>query len=539
MSTMMRFLTLAIVATIGLANQSPAAEPALEMRVQSVKQLLSNAEYLGSLFDQAEAAKQFKAFIEQTGNGESGFEGIDIDKPVGLYAFVEKDVNKSRVTLMIPVKDKEAMLNAIKQRLNLTPEIEEGGHYIAHSPDFPQPIFLRFSDGYLHATTPNRAAIMPNMLLKPAQFFAAKQTTVASLIVRLDEVPADIRTTFFGLFEFGYTEQMNKNLEPGTYKADVLNFASDLFLGALKQVVMEGQDLKATFDVKPELDEFDLKVTFDGQADSDLQKTLTSWKGRSSVAKRINVPKNPLLQQQAHFALTEPKRIKWAELVEKTIEQELAKIDDGVERNISKTAIDAVKPTLKAGVLDFGLIATETDKGLNSVVAIKVVKGTEIAKTVQTFSLFAEKKDVEFKFNIEEINGVKLHKVTIKDENFAKLTGTKFVWLGTSDDILLASVEENGEAIRKAAQGDAGSSPISKTELSMARFLTFIEKINPNEPFQETAKVTFGEKGPKGLDTIKFDVTGGETMTIQLKTKGSLARFFFQLDQLKKQNTEQ
>ena len=532
MKTLMRWNILAIVGL--MTNTIQAAEPALEVQLQSVQQLLSNAEYIGSLIGQEEAAKQIQGFVEQTGKGESGFYGLDIDKPVGLYAFVEKDLQKSRIMLLLPVKDQDAVLNTMKQLGQLDPQLDEGGYYSVEVPDVPYPVFFRFSDGYLHATLQNRDAMMAKMMLRPAQFFAAKQTSIASVVARIDEVPMDVRKTLFGQFEFGYTESMNENYEAGSFEAEVADFFNDQLLNGMKQVLMEGQNLEITFDIKPESDEFDLKVTFDAVADSDLKRTISGWQNRSSVAGRLTVPKNPLFLEQGNFALGPVSQAEWAKLVDKIIDKAMTEAKNGGERVAYKMAFDAVAPTLKAGVFDFGIVVTETDKGLNSVFALKVVKGTDLAKTVQTFSAFADKEDAEFQFNIEEVNGITLHKVTIKEADFAKVTGTKYLWLGSSNDVVLASIEENGDAIRKAAKGDAGSAPINKAEASVARLVTISPEIDPKGFAQDSVKTVYGETGPKGRDSVTFSATGGETLTLNLKLKGSVIHFFYEVDQLKK-----
>ncbi len=539
MRTFLRTSAVALLLSLGLSSVSYAAQPALEIKVQSVSQLLANAEYIGGLFGQEEAAKQFKGFIEQTGkpeNGVDGLYGIDINKPFGLYAYVEQDIQKSRIMLLIPVTDKEVVLNTMKQMGQLNPEVEEGGYYSVEVPDFPLPVYFRFSDGYLHATIQNRDAMMPNMMLTPAQFFVAKELkSIASVVALIDEVPMDVRKTLFGQLEFNVAEQFRKNSQPGTIEGAAAQLLQDVALSGLNELLMEGKELNLTFDIKPELDEFGLNVTFDAMADTPLKKKLADLESRSSVAGRLSVPKNPLFVEQKNFAFSEAMRPEWAKLVDQVIEKSLADAKDGGERVFLKMAADAIAPTLKAGILDFGIVGTQAEKGVNGVLALRVVKGTEIAKTVQTFSAFADRNDAEFKFKVEEVNGITLHKVTIKEPDFAKVTGTQFLWLGTSDDVILASIEENGDAIRKAAKGDVGSLPIAKTEVSVARLVTSNLNDDDYEQMKAASEVAYGDKGPNGRDTISINVTGGEKLTINLKAKGQLARFFYEVDQQKKQ----
>ena len=537
MRTFLRTSAVALLLSLGLGNISLAGEPTLEIKVQSVNQLLANAEYIGGLFDQEEAAKQFKGFIEQYGkpeNGAEGFYGLDISKPAGLYAFVEEDIQESRIMLLVPVTDKEAVLKAMKELGKLDPKVEEGGYYSVEVPNFPVPVYFRFSDGYLHATLQSRANIMPKMLLKPAQFFSVKQTSIASMVLRLDEVPVDVRETMFGQFEFGYTDSMSQKYEADSLEAKVVGFLNSQLLSGLKQVLMEGKNLEATFNIKPSADQLSLDVTFDATPESELQKTILSWQNRSSVAGRLSVPENPLLLEQGNFAFSKESKKECSNLVDQVIEKVLADEEDGGKRVVAQLALDSLKPTLKSGVLDFGVVGYQEGAGLNGVLVLKVAKGSEIAKTVQTFSAFVEKKDAEFKFKIEEINGITIHKVTIKEPKFAAATHTKSVWLGTSDDLLLVSIEETGDAIRKAAKGDVASAPIAKSVLSVARLMSSGPGIDPEGEFKRARLATYGETGAQGEDTVAFSAHGGEKLTLNLTLKGKLLRFFYEVEQQKK-----
>ena len=122
-----------------------------------------------------------------------------------------------------------------------------------------------------------------------------------------------------------------------------------------------------------------------------------------------------------------------------------------VEAVIRPFALDAVKPTLKSGELDAGLVVTADDGKLGLVAALGVVEGAGIEKTVKQFAPFAPEDKAKFEFDVKKAAGLTLHNVAVPSPELKAAFGTETVWFGTGDKLLAVSIEPDGKALEAAA----------------------------------------------------------------------------------------
>src|SRR5262249_35751153 len=141
----------------------------------------------------------------------------------------------------------------------------------------------------------------------------------------------------------------------------------------------------------------------------------------------------------------------WAATVDALIEQG---IKDAGDRGAAQKVFDAITPTVKAGEFDAAAALTGPDaKGRYGVVVAAAVKdGGGVVKVLKEVAGFIPGDAAEVTFDAEKVGKFALHKAELKflDADFEKVFGTKTVWLATSDDCIVASVEADGAAIRRA-----------------------------------------------------------------------------------------
>jgi hypothetical protein len=94
-------LFLALTAALGmtsLASPRPAtaAEPTIEVRLQSVNVLLEKAEYVAGLAGKEDVVQGVKFIVKNLQAEGKGIEGIDPARPFGLYVNLSKDPVQSR-----------------------------------------------------------------------------------------------------------------------------------------------------------------------------------------------------------------------------------------------------------------------------------------------------------------------------------------------------------------------------------------------------------------------------------------------------------
>lgn len=539
MRTLM-WLSGVLAALLGVAGPSPAqtdAGPALEVRVRSVSDLLDKAEYLGDLVNQAEAAKQGVAFVRGLADAKTGIEGVDPNRPFGLYGSLTPNVVDSPVVLMIPVADEKAALNLLTTRLGLDPKKADDGSYEVKVPNVPVPVYFRFAHNTLYVTAQSAKGIEPSRLIEPKDFFAGMDESVASVRVHLDRVPGDVKKTVLGQFELKVNdakERTEPNETPAQKKLRV--WALDRLMASVQSVLAGGKDLSVRLLIEPKTDDLTVEASFSASSGTELANVFRGLAGQSAKAAALSRAKAPVAAAGVRLSLPESARKDLAPVIDALIAEHLDKVK-GSDRQGAKLALDAVAPTLKSGELDAGLVVTAEDGKLGLVAALGVVGGAGIEKTVKQFAPFAPEDKAKFEFDVKKAAGLAIHKVAVPNPELKTAFGTETVWLGTSDKLLAVSIEPDGKALETAAaprltEGATVRSPLA-VEVSVARVLAAVEKQLTPEKVKQLTTEAFPD-GPVGKDTATLTVEGGDALKVRFSLKGKAVKLGVLVDQEKK-----
>src|SRR5262249_47045336 len=87
-------------------------------------------------------------------------EGIDVKKPIGLYANVKTSLNESEVVLLLPIADEKTFLDFLGA-LNLEPKKDKDDLYTLKIENVPVPVLFRFAHGYLYAAPRLNSKVAP------------------------------------------------------------------------------------------------------------------------------------------------------------------------------------------------------------------------------------------------------------------------------------------------------------------------------------------------------------------------------------------
>src|SRR5262245_17857337 len=117
---------LALLAAMGLGGlvrtqEAKAAEPTIEVRLQSVNVLLDKAEYVAGLAGKEDVVQGVKFILKNLEGEGKGIEGVDPKRPFGLYVTLTKDPLQSPLTVMVPMVDQDRFLTMLKERVGITP----------------------------------------------------------------------------------------------------------------------------------------------------------------------------------------------------------------------------------------------------------------------------------------------------------------------------------------------------------------------------------------------------------------------------------
>lgn len=536
---MMRRFGLAVIALFGLAWAAPSAEPALEVRIQSINGLLDHFEYLGDLVNQAEPAKQAAALVQAFTHPKKGLEGIDPTRPIGAYVIVTPSVVDSQIVGLLPISDSEAFLAMLQDKLRLTPQ-ETDGLYELKIPNVPVPMFFRFADGYLHATAIRSAGIDPEKLIKPAVFFSQKQSSILSIQAHVDRVPKTLKQTVFGQLELRI-EEAKARKEPGlsATQMKLRNLGWDLFADATKTWFDEGKQLRMDLMVEPQSDTLRIALDITARSRSNLSQAFVGAATPSLAAALAHQEKHPTLAGYLQVALPKRYQARIAEIVDLFAEEVVQKARPEA-REVTRITWDAIAPTLKSGVLELGLLVTGPTKdrtiGLTTVIWSPNTRKVDEAVRVLANKIPAE--IIAFDLSDKAEQGATIHTLNLpQSAALQPIFGSQSVWLGTTQNMILLGMGKSPSPLAQAATLPPQKATLVGWVLSVSRLVAVFEKQLKPEQIAEIVHTVFGEKPQPDVDEVRFEAQAGNPLQLRFSVKGRAIKFTAALDRARKTAT--
>ncbi len=522
---------LAVVGLVGGASAEPI-KPVVEVRVKAVADLIPTVEYVGGLAGQADSAQQFAGVMKQFAGNEKGFDGLDLNRPIGFYAGFAEKVEDSPLVLMLPIADEEAAIDAAKTKLNVDLKKGDGGVYTAELPGVPGPVYLRFADKYAYITLRSEKWVDAGKLIAPKVFFAEKPTDVLGLSVRLANIPEDVKKMAYGQMELKVKED-NSNRDATPMQKLFNDFFADVSVDAVKTVLTDGDTFTLTLNVDPKADDWKLAVGLTPKAGTTLAKTLAGFADRESGAAGAAWVKNPLTNFGLNFQLPPETTKKFAALMDAAAKQAVQDAKES-DRTVVEKAFDAALPTLKAGDFQIGVLGTPaTGDKMNGLVTLKTVKGTGIVDLVKGFALLLPKEQGSFQADVGSVGERKLHKATFVNTGDNPF-GSSTMWAMTSDDLIALAIAGESDSLKAVAAAKPTKTPMFFTETSFTRAAMFSSKDHTPEMIKKALADVFPDGKPDGKDTLKLVLSGGKKLELSLTMKGKGAAFLAALDRAKK-----
>lgn len=525
-------------ALLGSGRATAQPEPTVEVRLRSVNDLLDKAEYVGGLIGKEDPVMQVRELVKQLSKDGKGVEGIDPKRPFGAYSTLTADVASSPVVVMVPIADEERFLGALKDRLGIVPEKADGGTQKINVPLLNE-AYIKFANGYLYAARDPKHLDGKNLAV-PKTYFAKDDGSVASVLVRVDKVPAELKTFVIGQLELGVQEELKKN--PGAAPADkhLKGLVFDAVVGGAKMFLDDAKEVTLKVFIDPKGDDLSLEITLTPKTGTPLAKTITGLSGKTSLPAGIVATQNPAFQGGAKVELTPDMKKRFGAAVDDAL-ADLVKNAKPEERDFVKRVFDTLAPTIKAAELDAAVTVTAPDaKGKHGLLAAVAVKdGKEIEKLLKDFAPFIPGDAAEVTFDVEKVGKFTLHKVELKnvlknvDAEFERIFGTKMIWLAISDECVAVSIEPEGKAIRAGLKAKPAPVGVATAEVALAKVLPIFEKNLKPDELKALLKDAFGGEAPTGKDTASLSVVGGDKLVVKVKVKGKAVRLGSTLDVLK------
>ena len=170
-------------------------KPTLTVQVQPVGRLLDDTRTLlrsAAGEDGDAVVKKFNAKLKEQ-IGEKGFEGLDLNRPLGLYVVVADPVQKSTVVLVVPYTTEAEFVGLLgRMKVKATPKGKKGGYTFAPEGmgnEFPG----RLTDGWAYiAVLGGDAAVETANLVSPDDVFDKDEKGQLSARFHPDRFPAAV-----------------------------------------------------------------------------------------------------------------------------------------------------------------------------------------------------------------------------------------------------------------------------------------------------------------------------------------------------------
>jgi hypothetical protein len=517
-------------------------KPALVVAFKSLDGLISDAKYISELAGKEEEAKQAEAMLKNLLGDRKGLEGVDPKKPIGLYARINADDPKdSEVVLLIPVADEDALLNLLKKQDKIKVEDKaDDGSYRVNIENVPFPFFLRFANNYAYVTGVTKAALAKDRLLAPDKVLPAKTTSLASVVLRMEQIPEKYRDLVITGMEQQLAKEKEKEQPNETPPAKAFRLALiDEMGGMVKSVLEDGAELSMSMDVDRDAGELSTALRFTGKSGSALAGNLADLGNKKSVGASL-IGANSAANLVFNVALPENLRKSLSAAVDEGVKKGLADAAAKGQREAVEKVVKALLPTLKAGELDAGFdLRGPGAKDLYTLVmGLKVKEGGEIEKLVRNaIKSLPEKEQEKVKFDVAKAGDVGIHRfisdLSLSEENSKRMFGDNpEVYFAFRDDALLTAIGVDGLAALKeivAAKPKAGA--MLQMEASMNRLAAQLTKDHPAAP--DAAKKAFKD-GKK--DKVWFAVEGGKALSVKISMDAPVVTFAALMAEAEQQN---
>lgn len=523
----LRMKMLAVVAALILPVALRADEkPAIIVKMKSVEGLLADVRYIAKLAGQEEALKQAEGILDGF-KGKEGLGGIDIKRPIGMYATITAGLQDSSVVVLVPIADEKAFIEFLGNFMIKAEKGDDGIYTIDNIPNAPIPltVYFRFENKYAYVTLMEKGNIDKKKLLAPEKVLAGAADEVLSASVKLGELPDVLKQIVLTQVENAVAEVKEKkgeNEPPAVTK--LRETAADMFLARIKDVINDGEEVSLKLKVDTKADDIAVDFWFKPKAGSQLAKDMESAGKGTSLFTGL-AGKDDAVSFLASVVIPEQIRKAMVPAIEAGIKDALAQEKDENKKALMKKAFDAVMPTLKAGEIDAAVSVRGPDKNghITAVAGIKIAEGKGVEAFVrEVVKIVPEKDKDKIMLDAASAGDVKIHKIVAEDMDAEakKVLGSTSVYFAIRDDAALVAFGADGlSALKEAIAIKGGTNPAL---LSVAVSVARVAAMNPMEAEKanKAVKDVFGGS-PNGADlvTVSAEMKDGLRVKINVKAK--------------------
>ncbi len=510
--------------TVPLHAQATKPTPGVVFRMQPINRLVENAFFLAESVGMKEQAKMIEGSLKGL-TGPKGIEGIDPEKPIGLYGNIGPNLIDSEVVGLIPIADEKTFVEMLG-KLNLQAKKGENGNYVMNIPNSPFPMFFKFKDGYMCATIRDEKGIDDKKLLSPKELLSVEKTGVMSISLNLSGLPEDLIKNIVPQIELQIAEAKQKKIPGETPAVQKLrNDVSEMLLQFIVQVFTQGDDLTMKVDMDRKAGDIGLGVSFKGKNGSELAKTIAGMGAGKSMGAGM-ISKDSVLHMNMNSVIPATARKDFIKVFQEGINKSIEDEKDAGKKGIMEKMAKALAPTLELGTMDAVMEVRKTSNGKFAfLTAMKIAEGKKIEEVIKL--LYKDLPDSEKKklsLDFAKAGDTNVHKVDILVQPAdVKNFGSEPGYLAISNDVILfAGGEKSLPLVNEALSSSAKPSPIFEFEIAFNKAAGLLTKEFADAV--EVAEKIFKEN--PNSDKLKLTLEGGKELSLKMSMKSTVLTFF-------------
>ena len=510
--------------TVPLHAQATKPTPGVVFRMQPINRLVENAFFLAEAVGMKEQAKMIEGSLKGL-TGPKGIEGIDPEKPIGLYGNIGPNLIDSEVVGLIPIADEKTFVEMLG-KLNLQAKKGENGNYVMNIPNSPFPMFFKFKDGYMCATIRDEKGIDDKKLLSPKELLSVEKTGVMSISLNLSGLPEDLIKNIVPQIELQIAEAKQKKIPGETPAVQKLrNDVSEMLLQFIVQVFTQGDDLTMKVDMDRKAGDIGLGVSFKGKNGSELAKTIAGMGAGKSMGAGM-ISKDSVLHMNMNSVIPATARKDFIKVFQEGINKSIEDEKDAGKKGIMEKMAKALAPTLELGTMDAVMEVRKTSNGKFAfLTAMKIAEGKKIEEVIKL--LYKDLPDSEKKklsLDFAKAGDTNVHKVDILVQPAdVKNFGSEPGYLAISNDVILfAGGEKSLPLVNEALSSSAKPSPIFEFEIAFNKAAGLLTKEFADAV--EVAEKIFKEN--PNSDKLKLTLEGGKELSLKMSMKSTVLTFF-------------
>ena len=510
--------------TVPLHAQAPKPTPGVVFRMQPINRLVENAFFLAESVGMKEQAKMIEGSLKGL-TGPKGIEGIDPEKPIGLYGNIGPNLIDSEVVGLIPIADEKTFVEMLG-KLNLQAKKGDNGNYVMNIPNSPFPMFFKFKDGYMCATIRDEKGIDDKKLLSPKELLSVEKTGVMSISLNLSGLPEDLIKNIVPQIELQIAEAKQKKIPGETPAVQKLrNDVSEMLLQFIVQVFTQGDDLTMKVDMDRKAGDIGLGVSFKGKNGSELAKTIAGMGAGKSMGAGM-ISKDSVLHMNMNSVIPATARKDFIKVFQEGINKSIEDEKDAGKKGVMEKMAKALAPTLELGTMDAVMEVRKTSNGKFAfLTAMKIAEGKKIEEVIKL--LYKDLPDSEKKklsLDFAKAGDTNVHKVDILVQPAdVKNFGSEPGYLAISNDVILfAGGEKSLPLVNEALSSSAKPSPIFEFEIAFNKAAGLLTKEFADAV--EVAEKIFKEN--PNSDKLKLTLEGGKELSLKMSMKSTVLTFF-------------